>query len=83
MKTHNILISINNKAIDVITYFSEKKSPERELQLVVKLINQELCNIKSIEKINDHKIIITSEKETTYTVVWTNVILWNESELED
>jgi hypothetical protein len=83
MKTHNILVSINNKAIDVITYLSEKKSPERELQLVVKLINQELCNVKSIEKINNHKIIITSEKETTYTVVWTNVILWNESELED
>lgn len=83
MKTYSILISIDNKAKDVINYYSEERSSEKEYNLVIKFINCMVCNIKSIKEINNYKIIITSEKNTIYNVTWKGVSLWNESELED
>lgn len=83
MKTYSIVIRIDDKITDVINYKAARRTPEKELELVVKFMNYQVCNIKSIERISNHKIIITSEKDTTYMVAWTNVTLWDESELED
>lgn len=83
MKTFSIAITIDDRVTDVISYQAEKRTPEKELEVVVKFVNFLVCNVKSVEKINNHKITVISEKNTTYIVTWNKVILWNEDELED
>lgn len=83
MKSYSIVIRIDNRITDVINYKAERRTSEKELALAVKFMNHQVCNIKSVERISNHKIIITSTKDTTYMVAWTNVTTWDESELED
>jgi hypothetical protein len=80
MKTYSIAITIDNRVTDVISYKAEKRTPEKELELVVKFMNYQVCDVKSVEKINYRKIAVISKKDTTYMVMWANVTLWNESE---
>ena len=81
MKTRSIVIRIDDRITDIITYHSEKRNLKKELELIIKLINSQVCNIKIVEVISNHRVIITSEKGATYNIVWTHVISWDESEL--
>ena len=83
MKTYSIAITIDNRVTDVISYKTERRDLEKELELVIKFMKYQVCNIKSVEKINYRKITVISEKDTTYMVTWNNVTLWDESELKD
>lgn len=83
MKTYSIVIRIDDRITDVINYKAERRTPEKELELTVKFMNHQVCDIKSVERISNHKIIVTSKKDVTYTAAWTKVTAWDESELED
>lgn len=81
MKTFSIAISLENE-INIISYQSEKKDFKREMILVIRFVNMQICNIKSVEKIHNHKLKIVSDKDTIYDVSWKTAILWDESELD-
>lgn len=81
MKTFSIAISLENE-INIISYQSEKKDFKREMILVIRFVNMQICNIKSVEKIHNHKLKIVSDKNTIYDVSWKTAILWDESELD-
>lgn len=83
MKVYNIAISIDNKISDIISYKSWKRDLKKEMLLIVKFMNIQVCNIKTVEKINQCTLTIVSEKDTIYNVSWKSVTLWDESELED
>jgi 2,3-bisphosphoglycerate-independent phosphoglycerate mutase len=83
MKTYSIAITIDNRVTDVISYKAERRNPEKELELVAKFMNYQVCDVKSVEIINYRKIAVISKKDTTYMVTWDNVTLWDESELKD
>lgn len=75
MRTFNIAVTIDGRVTDVIQYKAERRTPERESELVTKLIDCQVCDIKAIEVINTRKIIITSKKGTDYTVTWASVTM--------
>ena len=82
MKTFSIAISLENE-INIISYTSEKRNFKKEMMLVIRFVNMQICDIKSVEKIHNRKLKIVSDKDTVYDVFWKAAILWDESELED
>lgn len=79
----SILILIEGHPTDVLSYNAIKHDTDKEKQLVIKFIEQQVCNIKKVEIINSHKLVITSKKDIIYNVSWKKITLWDESELED
>lgn len=79
----SILILIEDRPTDVISYNATKHDIDRERQLVIKFMEQQVCNIQEVETTNPHKLVITSKKGTIYNVSWQKITLWDESNLED
>lgn len=83
MKTYSIAILIDNRVTDVISYKAERRNLEKEMSLVTKFANMQVCNVKSVEKVNSHKLTIVSKQDITYNISWKSVTTWDETELED
>ena len=79
----SILILIEDRPTDVISYNATKHDIDRERQLVIKFMEQQVCNIQEVETTNPYRLVITSKKGTIYNVSWKKITLWDESELED
>lgn len=79
----SILILIEDRPTDVISYNTTKHDIDRERQLVIKFMGQQVCNIQEVETTSPHRLVITSKKGTIYNVSWKKITLWDESELED
>lgn len=76
-----IIISIDGKPVDVIEYIDGKKNSPKACALVLKWVEQEICTIKTWEKISPKHIKVTSTKGSTYDIKFTNVGFMNESDL--
>lgn len=79
----SILVIINDRAGDVISYKGNKRDPQKEKELVIKFIDSEICDIKDVMEVKKRYIVITSKKDTIYQVTWEKVTCWNDEELED
>lgn len=83
MKTYSIAVIIDNRVTDVISYKAERRNLEKEMLLVTKFAETQVCNVKSVEKVSYHKLAVTSKKDIIYNISWRSVALWDESELGD
>lgn len=83
MKTYNIAILVDNRVTDIISYKSKRRDLEKEMSLVTKFVDMQVCNVKSIEKINARKLTVISKQDIIYNISWKSVALWDESELEN
>lgn len=79
----SILITINNRTEDVLSYKGNKHDPQKEKELVIKFMASEICDIKDVMEIKRRYIVITSKNDVVYQVIWEKVTCWNEEELED
>lgn len=83
MKTYSIAVLIDDRVTDVISYKAERRNLEKEMSLVTKFADMQICNVKSVEKVSYHKLTVVSKHDTIYNVSWRPIALWDESELED
>lgn len=79
----SILILLEDHPSDVISYNDTKRNINKELQLVIKFVEKQVCDIKKVEMINSHKLVITSKKDTIFNISWRHTTVWDESELKD
>lgn len=80
-RIYNILVSVDNKALDVISYESNEQNYNKEKILVTNFINKKFCDVKSTEEMTNNRLTIVSKKDNTYKVSWKRIYIWDESRL--
>lgn len=83
MKVIHIVISLDGKPIDVIEYIDGKYESPKAQALVIKWLQQEICDLKAWEQISHRQIKITSTKGRIYDVSFYKVGFMKESDLAE
>lgn len=83
MKVIHIVISLDGKPIDVIEYIDGKYESPKAQALVLKWVQQELCNIQKWEQVSHRNIKVTSTKDKTYDITFHKVGFMRESDLNE
>lgn len=83
MKVIHIVISLDGKPVDVIEYIDGKYESPKAQALVLKWLQQEICDLKAWEQISHRQIKITSTKGRIYDVSFYKVGFMKESDLAE
>ena len=83
MKVIHIVISLDGKPVDVIEYIDGKYESPKAQALVLKWLQQEICDLKAWEQISHRQLKITSTKGRIYDVSFYKVGFMKESDLAE
>jgi hypothetical protein len=83
MKVIHIVISLDGNPIDVIEYIDGKYNSPKAQALVLKWIQQEICDLKAWEQISHKRMKVISTKDKTYDITFHKVGFMKESDLNN
>ena len=79
----HLVVSLDGNPVDVIEYIDGKYNSPKAQSLVLKWIQQEICDLKAWEQISYKQIKVTSTKGRIYDVSFHKVGFMRESDLNE
>ena len=83
MKVIHLVISIDGNPVDVIEYIDGKYNSPKAQNLVLKWVQQEICDLKAWEQISYRHIKVTSTKGRIYNISVHKVGFIKEADLNE
>ena len=83
IKTIHLVISLDGHPVDVIEYIDGKLNSPKAQALVIKWLQQEICDLQKWEQISHKQMKVTSTKGRTYDVSFHKVGFMKESDLNE